>query len=109
MWFKECGYTSQLNIERIDIMILVGIDIGKLNHTFSIISRDDGEILLEPTDFANNKTGFDFLYEKIKAYKKFDVLIGMEDTGHYHMALMKYLLAAGFTVALINPTVTDML
>lgn len=89
-------------------MILVGIDIGKLNHTFSIISRDDGEILLEPTDFANNKTGFDFLCEKIKVYRKSKVLIGMEDTGHYHLALMKYLLAAGFTVALVNPTVTDM-
>jgi len=89
-------------------MILVGIDIGKLNHTFSIISRDDGEILLEPTDFTNDKTGFDFLYEKIKTHKKPDMLIGMEDTGHYHLALMKYLLDTGFTVALINPTVTDM-
>lgn len=89
-------------------MILVGIDIGKLNHTFSIMSRHDGEILLDPTDFANNKTGFNFFIEKIKSYKKSDVLVGMEDTGHYHMTLMKYLLDAGFTVALINPTVTDM-
>ena len=89
-------------------MILVGIDIGKLNHTFSIISRDDSEILCEPTDVANNKTGFDSLNEKIKAYKKSDVLIGMEDTGHYHFALLKYLLNAGFAVALINPMVTDM-
>ena len=31
----------------------------------------------------------------------------MEDTGHYHFALLKYLLDKHFTVALINPKTTD--
>lgn len=31
----------------------------------------------------------------------------MEDTGHYHFALLKYLLTRQFTVALINPKTTD--
>ena len=32
----------------------------------------------------------------------------MEDTGHYHFALLRYLLSKGFAVALINPVATDM-
>ena len=35
-------------------------------------------------------------------------MIGMEDTGHYHFALLKDLLSHKFKVALINPIVTDM-
>ena len=31
----------------------------------------------------------------------------MEDTGHYHFALLKYLLDLQYTVALINPKTTD--
>ena len=41
-------------------------------------------------------------------YKKENILIGMEDTGHYHFALLKDLLSKHFNVALINPVVTDM-
>lgn len=44
-------------------MILIGIDIGKGNHTFSIVSKDTSEVLLEPTAFPNNKQGFDFFYD----------------------------------------------
>ena len=89
-------------------MILIGIDIGKLSHTFSIINSETGDVLVEPTNFKNNKEGFDFLYDKMNSYKKENILIGMEDTGHYHFALLKDLLSKHFNVALINPVVTDM-
>lgn len=89
-------------------MILVGIDIGKLKHTFSIINKEDGEILVEPTFFTNNKEGFDQLIQKLKSYSINNILIGMEDTGHYHFALLKYLLDKEYTIALINPIVTDL-
>lgn len=89
-------------------MILVGIDIGKLKHTFSIVSKEDGDILVEPTFFENNKGGFDQLIQKLKPYSKDELLIGMEDTGHYHFALLKYLLEKQYTVALINPITTDL-
>jgi len=89
-------------------MILVGIDIGKLKHTFSIINREDGESLVEPTFFNNNKEGFDHLLSHFTSYSKDHLLIGMEDTGHYHFALLKYLLNKHYTVALMNPVVTDM-
>ena len=89
-------------------MILVGIDIGKNQHTFSIIDKETGEILSNPSVFNNNQEGFLLLIKKLSGYAKHELLIGMEDTGHYHFALLKYLLDSHYTVALINPTTTDL-
>lgn len=89
-------------------MILVGIDIGKNQHTFSIIDRETGEILSNPSLFNNNQEGFLLLIKKLNIYAKSELLIGMEDTGHYHFALLKYLLDNRYTVALVNPTTTDL-
>ncbi len=89
-------------------MILVGIDIGKNKHTFSIIDKGTGEILLNPSAFDNNQTGFLYLIKTLSNYDKSELLIGMEDTGHYNFALLKYLLDNRYTVALINPTTTDL-
>ena len=89
-------------------MILVGIDIGKNQHTFSIIDKVTGEILSNPSVFNNNQEGFMLLIKKLSSYAKSNLLIGMEDTGHYHFALLKYLLDNRYTVALINPTTTDL-
>ena len=89
-------------------MILIGIDIGKNKHTFSIIDKGTGEILSSPTVFDNNQTGFLYLIKKLSNYAKSELLIGMEDTGHYHFALLKYLLDNRYTVALINPMTTDL-
>lgn len=89
-------------------MILVGIDIGKNKHFFSMIDKETGEILAKPSDFKNNQEGFQLLIQKLCNYSKSNLLIGMEDTGHYHFALLKYLLDNKYTVALINPTTTDL-
>lgn len=89
-------------------MILIGIDIGKNSHTFSIVSKDSGEILLQPMEFPNTAGGFSTLCTHLCPYDKAELLIGMEDTGHYHLNLLKYLLEQHFTVALINPVATDM-
>lgn len=88
-------------------MKLIGIDIGKNKHFFCIMDKDTGEVIVSPASFLNNKEGFDFLIQKLKPYSKDSILIGMEDTGHYHFALLKYLLDNHFTVALINPKTTD--
>lgn len=89
-------------------MILVGIDIGKKQHIFSIIDKQTGEILSNPFVFNNNQEGFLLLMGKLSSYAKSQLLIGMEDTGHYHFALLKYLLDRHYSVALINPTTTDL-
>ena len=80
-------------------MILVGIDIGKNQHIFSIIDNQTGEILSNPSAFHNNQEGFLLLIGKLSSYAKSQLLIGMEDTGHYHFALLKYLLDRHYTVA----------
>lgn len=89
-------------------MILVGIDIGKNSHMFCVMDSSTADILIDPASFKNNKEGFEFLLSKIKPYSKEDVLIGIEDTGHYHFNLLKFLLDAKYTVALINPITTDL-
>lgn len=89
-------------------MKLVGIDVGKKAHCFSIVDRDTGEILVPATSFDNTKDGFLFLIKHFESDAKDSILIGMEDTGHYHFALLKYLLSQSFTVALINPRTTDL-
>ena len=89
-------------------MILVGIDIGKNKHTFSMVDKETGEILSNPSEFNNNQEGFLLLIKKMSSYAKSELLIGMEDTGHYHFALLKYLLDNQYMVALINPTTTDL-
>lgn len=88
-------------------MKLIGIDIGKNKHFFCIMDQQTGEIISQPVSFSNDKEGFDFLVQEIKSYPKDSILIGMEDTGHYHFALLKYLLDLQYTVALINPKTTD--
>lgn len=89
-------------------MILVGIDIGKSKHFFCVVNKVNGEVLIEPTSFLNNANGFSSLIQSIRSFDKDSILIGMEDTGHYHFALLKHLLSCGFKVALINPVATDL-
>ena len=89
-------------------MYLVGIDIGKLKHSFCVMEKGTYDILVEPVFFNNNNDGFDLLLSFIKDFPKEDVLIGMEDTGHYNLALLKFLLDKHYQVALINPVATDL-
>lgn len=89
-------------------MKLIGIDIGKNKHFFCVVDSTTGEIIIEPISFTNNQEGFNSLILKLQPYPKQELLIGMEDTGHYHFALLKYLLGLNYTVALINPVTTDL-
>lgn len=89
-------------------MILVGIDIGKLSHHFSIIDGSSGEVLQAPEEFNNDCEGFQSLVTKLSSYPKDSIRIGMEDTGHYHFNLLRYLLSEKFNVALLNPRSTDL-
>ena len=89
-------------------MILVGIDIGKYSHHFALVRKEDGEVLREPSEINNDLEGFDQLISSFRLYQKKDILIGMEDTGHYHFAILKHLLDKQYTVALINPITTDL-
>ena len=83
-------------------MKLVGIDVGKNSHHFCVMDKETGELNVTPSSFSNNKEGFDFLINSLKPYSKKSILLGMEDTGHYHVALLKFLLSNGYTVGVSN-------
>ena len=87
-------------------MKLVGIDIAKYEHAAYIMDSLTGESLGDPFFFKNNKEGFQKLYTELNKYAKNELLIGMEDTGHYNFAIESSLLAEGYKVALINPITT---
>lgn len=89
-------------------MFLVGIDIGKNKHSFCIIEKETGELIVKPKFFDNNNIGFEELISSIQNLSNQDILIGMEDTGHYHFALLKFLLDKKYQVALINPVTTNL-
>ena len=89
-------------------MILVGIDIGKNSHFFTVIHKETGEVLSKPSKITNDQDGFNNLLFCLKSYPEKDVMIGMEDTGHYHFPLLKFLLDKKYSVALINPVITDL-
>lgn len=89
-------------------MFLVGIDIGKNKHSFCIIEKETGELIVKQKFFDNNNIGFEELISSIQNLSNQDILIGMEDTGHYHFALLKFLLDKKYQVALINPVTTNL-
>ncbi len=89
-------------------MIYVGIDVAKLNHFASAISSD-GEVLIEPFKFTNDGDGFQRLVSQIENFDPDNLIIGLESTAHYGDNLVRYLVAEGFRVCVINPIKTSSL
>ena len=87
-------------------MKLVGIDIAKYKHVAFIMDASTGESLCDPFFFKNNKNGFQKLFNELNKYAKDELLIGMEDTGHYNFIIETSLLTEGYKIALINPITT---
>lgn len=77
-------------------MIYVGIDVAKQSHFASLISSD-GEILVGPFQFSNDRDGFQYL---VSAFEPFDneIIIGLESTAHYADNQIRYLVAEGYNV-----------
>jgi len=87
-------------------MIYVGIDIAKLNHFASVISSD-GEVLIQPFKFKNDGDGFSLLVSRLESFEPDSIIIGLESTAHYGDNLVRYLVAEGFHVCVINPIQTS--
>jgi len=78
--------------------LYVGVDIGKARHIAGFVSKT----LLERHErfeacpvlsFENSRAGFRALVERIRAYVPAEqCFVLLEDTGHYHRALVQYLL-----------------
>jgi len=86
--------------------IVVGIDIGKQKHAAAAVTPQ-GVDIGPAIFFQNTKTGVDQLQQLLKSLgKPKSLLIAMEATGHYWMALYFTLERQGYQVAVINPIQT---
>lgn len=91
------------------MIISVGIDVAKDKHD-CFIMNSDGEVLFKAFTIANNREGFDSLYEKICSAvgKKDKVKVGLEATGHYSCNIPGYLLDKELPTYVINPLHTSL-
>ncbi len=90
-------------------MIYVGIDVAKDKHD-CFITNSDGEVLYRPFTIANNRDGFDELYNKICSTTEdlSKVKVGLEATGHYSYNLLGFLVDKGLPTFVINPLHTNL-
>ncbi len=90
-------------------MIYVGIDVAKDKHD-CFITNSDGEVLFKAFTIANNRNGFNDLYQKIESVMDdvTKVKVGLEATGHYSYNLLGYLVDKGLPTYVINPLHTNL-
>jgi transposase len=86
--------------------LIVGVDIAKeIQWTRFVDYR--GLELGKALKFQNDKSGFNSILASIeticKSKKLYDVIVGMEPTGHYWKPLANYLILNGIMVVMVNP------
>ena len=89
-------------------MFYAGIDIAKRNHEAAVIGKD-GQALVESLSFPNSQAGcekFCQVLERLSIPKQ-ELIIGMEATGHYWLAIYAYLTEKSYTIHVINPIQSD--
>lgn len=86
-------------------MYYVGVDIAKRAHVIGAVD-ERGKAACRAMQFDNSGEGFGRCVEWLEglAGEPDDVLVGMEATGHYWMALFSHLVAAGYRACVINPS-----
>lgn len=82
-------------------MYYCGIDIAKRKHDIAILDQE-GNLQGKFLKITNTASGFEQLLSKLQTLDQ-DVLIGMEATGHYWLALFDALSAAGYKIVVLNP------
>ena len=90
-------------------MIYVGIDVAKDKHD-CFITNSDGEVLFKSCTIANNREGFETLFQRIQSVSDdlTKVKVGLEATGHYSYNLLGFLLDNGLPTFVINPLHTNL-
>ncbi len=81
-------------------MRFVGIDIASEKHVVAAVN-EAGDVLLKPTSFGEDATGYAKLFELLG--EPAETLVALEATGHYWKNLFAELATRGFEIALINP------
>jgi transposase len=92
-------------------MFYCGIDIAKHNHEGVVIDAATGEPLSGSISFPNSKAGCKKLLTLFAKHNipASELVIGMEATGHYWLALYAYLTDQGYCVRVINPLQSEAL
>lgn len=108
---EPCGSTNSIKIRwrRISCIIYVGIDVAKDKHDCCILGSD-AEKLYPVFSITNNRDGFDEINKKIQSAEadKFQIKVGLEATGHYHLNLLRSLLDNDLASFVINPLHTNL-
>lgn len=88
--------------------LIVGIDIGKRTHVATIID-ETGNLVTRPFSFANTTDGGHLLLDRIASVSPdpSPVIVGLEATGHYWLALYSFLTEKGYAISVINPYQSD--
>jgi transposase len=79
----------------------VGIDVSKEKFDACGIGEEGKKRF--SISCSMDREGFDKLILQLPAERKTSLLLGMESTASYHIALFSYLTAQGYRVAIINP------
>ena len=87
-------------------MFYLGIDIGKNTHVASMIG-EDGKPVFRAFSFSNTTDGGESLLAKLSGIAPEELVIGLEATGHYWLAVHSYLHDRGYKLHVINPIQTD--
>ena len=64
-------------------MLILGVDIAKLNHVASLVDSNSNEIIFSNFKFQNNFNGFSSLKLELEKFNIDEVFILLESTGHY--------------------------
>ena len=85
-------------------MIYAGVDIAKTDHVIGAVDERGAE-MCRPMPFKNTEAGLERAVAWLEglAGSPSDVVVGMEATGHYWMACYSFLVARGYSVAVIKP------
>lgn len=91
-------------------MFFLGIDIAKRIYEACLIDGS-GTMVTKTLRFTNNQSGGQKLLKWLNSHKVLnaEVLVGMEATGHYWLALNTFLLKNGFVVDTLNLIQSDAL
>ena len=84
----------------VDNMRFAGIDIAAERHYLAIVDKT-GAVLQKPTAVSEDAEGYRQLRELLGAPA--DCLVAMEATRHYWRNVFTFLVAEGFSIALLNP------
>jgi transposase len=82
-------------------MFTCGIDVAKRSHC-ALVLDDKGQTVQSAFTIDNSRQGFEELHDALSSWPE-AVLVGLEATGHYWLALYESFTAAGYPVVVLNP------